>query len=192
MSENPDEQNVRVKRAKWLLAGALAVVLAVVLIVQFRGSENPAATGSGETSTAPQGDTAASPPRTDGSRRPRHRSDTPWPTYPLATVLQFDPFGRPASLEPDQSSHEAAAAAKSQEIAARRSENARAKQSERARAMAEVRQQTVRAIIGTDKGFVAVVGTKTIHVGDQLLGFRVTAIRPDGVIVEAPATSVNP
>jgi hypothetical protein len=49
--------------------------------------------------------------------------------------------------------------------------------------LAELKERGVRVIINA-KDAVAVIGDRTVHVGDDLEGFTVKAIQSDGVVVE--------
>jgi hypothetical protein len=48
----------------------------------------------------------------------------------------------------------------------------------------KLRQRGVGVIVRERDKFVAMIGDRTVHVGDEINGFTVTAIEPDGVRVE--------
>jgi hypothetical protein len=187
MIENPEKPRARVTTLQRLTVGVLAIVFLIVLVVQF----------------VPAGDSSqpidSTIPPHDVSRRPAaaHRAidaqgtnggpkpptlDHPWPAYSLATVLEFDPFAKPSSPAADRGGIQQGNNVG--DITSPKPEDVEKKRIERERVLAEVRKEVVQAIVGTDRGFVAIVGTKTIHVGDRLHGFLVKEIKADGVILE--------
>lgn len=186
----------RVTAKQWSIVAVLAVVFAVVLVMQFGSSETPSQPGGSpqatDASQGPAGASRAANARGKARGPTSPQPDHPWPTYSLATVLKFDPFAAPSILAEDrgglQPSGVAASAEqqKAQEDEARRKEAERkeAARKERERVLAEIQKAGVQMIMSTDQGFVAVVGTKTVHVGDRLQGFRVKEIKPDGIILE--------
>jgi hypothetical protein len=187
MSENSEKPKGRVTPSQWLTVGVLAMIFVVVLIVQF---------GSAGASSQPIDATIAPVPNSRrpptvshaadsqgaSGRRPPPKLDRAWPGFTLSTVLEYDPFAQTASLASIQAGIQQGS--KPGDSAARQSEDAEKKRSEREQALAQVRREVVRTVVGTDKGFVAVVGTKTIRVGDRLHGFRVKEITRDGVVLE--------
>jgi hypothetical protein len=48
----------------------------------------------------------------------------------------------------------------------------------------ELQQRGVHVIVNLRDEYVAMIGDRTVHVGDEINGFIVTAIEPDGVRVE--------
>jgi len=186
MSETAGKPRGRVTSLQWLAVGLLALILMVVLIVQFGSAgassqsiDSTAVTVS-DSGSRPTGDTRAG--NRGAGRRPPPKLDRAWPGFTLAKVLEYDPFAQGASLASAQRGIEPGN--KPENSAARKSEAAEKKRAERERALAQVRQEVVRTVVGTDKGFVAVVGAKTIRVGDRLHGFRVKEITPKGVVLE--------
>jgi hypothetical protein len=193
MVENSEKPRSRVTPSQCVLVGVLAFALVGVLVMQF-------GTASASSSTATGPATAAAP---DSRRSPgakgaagNQRSNGRWPETTLATALQFDPFARPASLVLVKP--ETQPGSKSEKSVARRAEDAEKQRAERERTkadrerlhadhervLAEVRRDVVRTVVGTDRGFVAVVGTKTLRTGDRLHGLLVTKITPDGLVLE--------
>ena len=64
----------------------------------------------------------------------------------------------------------------------------------RALKLAQLRrgEDGMKAVVGNpQKGLTAVVGGKTVRVGDLLDGFRVVAIDAEGVVLEKPASTPN-
>jgi hypothetical protein len=50
--------------------------------------------------------------------------------------------------------------------------------------LAELKQRGVHIVVREGKQYVAMIGDRTLHVGDDINGFTVIAIEPDGVRVE--------
>jgi hypothetical protein len=111
-----------------------------------------------------------------------------WKPPQLADVVRYDPFALPAAFPQPViatvegtgagganagiTDRESAAELLSQEIARLESE------------LKRLQQQGVRVIVGGDKQAAAVIGDRMIRVGDDIQGFTVIAIEPDGVRVE--------
>jgi hypothetical protein len=191
MSENSQKPRARVTPLQWLIAGVLAMIFVIVLVVQFgsAGDSSPPIDSTTQPNDVAQQPTAASRPvNTQGKKSgPKPPPlDRPWPAFSLATVLEFDPFARPSSLAVDQGGIQQGR--NTGDVSSQKPEDAEKKRMEDAEkkrlALAEVQKEAVQAIVGTDRGFVAIVGTKTIRVGDKLHGFVVKEIKADGVILE--------
>jgi hypothetical protein len=112
-----------------------------------------------------------------------------WPATPLADVLAFNPFKMPAELKPpvapvtEETPLSLAPAADLNELDAAQAAELRE----------ALKGQRLTALVQTSKGIGAIVGEAVVTVGD-LVGerLRVTAIRPDGVLLELidkPATT---
>lgn len=175
---------------KLVLAAVLAVVFVVVVAVQFGGLSGGDEVG-----------TTGSDRREDRQRPPRRavidanvpaspqpaEADRPapqWPVLRLADVLEHDPFAVPAAFLGLQRADEASPREPHTETAARREELMR-RQAEQKRILDALRQEGVKAIVGSPRhGHAAIVGSQTVRVGDLLSGFRVSAVEPDGVVLE--------
>jgi hypothetical protein len=187
MSENLEKRRSRVTTVQRILVGALALIFVIVLLVQFGstgGSSRPAdslaqsADMSQDSADARRAD--ARPEKTGAPMQPA--PDRPWPVFSPASVKEFDPFAAPPILAAARGAFQPGNDVKNETSQA--SKDAEAKRKERLQKLEEVRKEEVQAILGTNRGFVAVVGAKIIHVGDQLHGFRVKEIKADGVILE--------
>lgn len=176
------------------LVAVLAVIFVIVLIVQFGGSsdarETPKSEGAADrpsqTAGAEEGPAAAS---AQESAAPPQPADQEWPILQPDDVLRYDPFATPAAFAlPNEAGQPTpdlppGAQALSQQA------QAALKKAEQERTLTRLRQEGVKTIVGSrDQGRVAVIGTRTIHVGDLVDGFRVIAIEPDGVVVQYPAS----
>lgn len=176
---------------KMALAAALTVVFVVVLIVQFGGTSE---TGEARRPKTAEGNPRPTP-RPNRSAQTAQKSPSPpvrqlptrtWPTLERAEVLRYDPFALPAAFSLHQPTV-AASQGKHDDEAARRQKELKQKQARRDQIIARLQQEGVKAVFGGgSEATVAVVGTKTIRVGDKLEGFRVLAIGPNGVVLEQP------
>jgi hypothetical protein len=173
MSE-PSEKNPRpVTRKQRLTIAGLALVLAVVLFVQFGSAGSISKKGEGVMPSGPR-------PRND--RLPSAGAiDRPWPEFALPVVLQCDPFAKGAPLIAVQKTVNVA---KHDDPPARTNEEAPKKRAEYERRLAQIRKESVRMIVGSEKDFAAVVGSKTFHVGDRFHGFRISKINAEGMFLE--------
>lgn len=170
---------------QWATIGLLAVVLVGVLWWQFGASEpGPEDAKAGPAAPPP---TSPAPTSSVGIKAPAPGQSSgtapspPWPTIPLAEAAAYDPF-QPLARQPAATPPLAKGRAKtntSQDSAPRR---ARPDQ-----LLAGLRKTGTTAVLRGPHGAEAIVGRRTIRVGDELDGFRVVAIEPDGVVLQ-PAT----
>jgi len=179
------------------LACLLSVVFVVVLIVQFGGGADVEGAGGadGDESDRP----AAS--REPGSEvhRPEVAAGTdrrggdpptiePWPEFQVEDVVKYDPFAMPAAFSryrdqavQDKADH------RQEATAADRQRERLEELAEQDRRLTEMQQDGVKAVVGGgNRAKVAVIGSQTVRVGDELNGFRVIAIESDGVVLERP------
>ncbi len=191
----PEPQEARrgsVSPVKLVLAAVLSVTFVVVLIVQFgdASSTDKAGLRKGARTArvrSPRGGSAAEtvedPAGLDASERPA----LPWRIRKLADVLQHDPFKLPAEFSQYRDSAAATSKLGAREEAVRRQEELLRKRAQRDQALEELRKEGVKAVVGGgSSGNVAIVGSKTVRVGDELNGFRIIAIEADGVVLEEP------
>ena len=113
--------------------------------------------------------------------------DSRWKSPELATVLAYDPFALPPGFpQPPQGpgmaqgAQEAAIASDADAAADQMAEAIESMQME----LEELQQRGVQIILRGRDQYVAMIGDRTIHVGDEISGFTVTAIEPDHVRVE--------
>jgi hypothetical protein len=101
-------------------------------------------------------------------------------------VLAYDPFALPSEF-PRSAQVAGASRAQVAAIAATLAENAdqmaEAIESFRVE-LEQLQQRGVHVIVRGRDQYVAMIGERTIHVGDEIGGFTVTAIEPDYVRVE--------
>ena len=180
---------------KLALIAVLGVVLIVVLYVQFgRPSEESPAVSveppvrprpvANRTKTRQVSELAAS---AELSGDISTTDFDKWRPQELATVIHHDPFALPASFpQPlpmdaeaafaelgDQSNEQAADAVASLD---QRIQQSRAE-------LESLRNLGVQVLMRQGDGYVAMVGDRTIHVGDEINGFTVVAIDANGVRV---------
>jgi hypothetical protein len=183
-------------RGKAVLIGVLAVVLVSVLFVQYGkyagGSESEvgpvasrvpsrklprsATTAPAETNAETEDDTRTALLEFDQAK---------WKPPELSKVIAYDPFARPAGFPKPP--------APGLNIVEETGASAEEKSKQLADALAELRMQLdelkergVHVIVGQKGQYVAMIGDRVIHVGDEIgNGFTVTEIDPkDGVIVD--------
>jgi hypothetical protein len=188
-------------RGKAILIGVLAVVLLVILYIQFGGAgEKPRGVAVGYRPPRPavavhpsnvtanqvtpasakiqsnieaSKDAAAAPP-IDVTR---------WKSPKLETIVAYDPFALPAAFPQPSKQLDVGTKAKDKLIAAAAADAAKrlAEAIEnRQKALQDLRQNGVHVIVGEGDHYVAWIGERKLHVGDDINGFIVTAIDPDG------------
>lgn len=197
-------QQLGATRGKLIAIAVLAVVLLGVLYKQFGGSPakpvQPEVPQSAAVEQEPSARPAARAARRGKSASPvaetiaavtapvrlQSIDKEAWKPRNLATVIQYDPFALPAKFP------QPVAVAKGNSANGDESSLADADASRLADTVAklqteleQLKQQGVHVIVLERDQYVALIGDRTIHVGDEIgNGFTVTAIRPDGVFVE--------
>ncbi len=188
-------------RGKLLLVAVLAVVLIVILYVQFGASGANA--GSGHV-------VAYRPSRSTPTRKSAQANTTTaaatnvqtgsaevvaapiidaarWKSPSLVTVVSYDPFALPPAFPQPKLKDARNVAGAEDLIAATAADDAR-KQAESLEKLQtqleELKQRGVQVVILDHNQYAAMIGDRMLHVGDEINGFTVTAISPDGVHVE--------
>jgi hypothetical protein len=184
---------------KLALIGVLAVILLGVLYYQFApsGGDDPAETPrtaraerlprSASATAKGTGKSAA-----DDGKSPEFLLESvdrrQWKAPALETVARYDPFALPAAFpQPVAPSLPGVKGADGVIVAADATVDAESQAetiAESQAKLAELKQRGVRVIIQGKKQATAVIGDRTVHVGDDVDGFTVKAIQPDGVVVE--------
>jgi hypothetical protein len=182
--------------AKLALIGVLGLVLIAVLYIQFGGSNEvvPPVAAKPAARTRPEAgrnSTREELEQPDGAQllETNHIANLDrWQPPKLQTVIQHDPFALPASFpQPQQVAGAEAAlanlgdpvgdnAAVAAELLETKLEQSRAE-------LEALRQLGVQVVIQQADGYVAMIGDRTIHVGDEINGFTVVAIDSEGVRV---------
>jgi hypothetical protein len=190
MSKSEEPSKIGASPVKLALAAVLTVVFIAVLIVQFGGISNTRSTGrergkgkdpTGSAQPTGAGQPAPSPPQPSRTLR----TTQAWPILDIERVLEYDPFALPAPLSRQQevvSKREGQREAEALELELAR------RRAEQEQSLAQLQEAGVRAILGGAQGEkVALVGSRVVRVGDELDGFRVSAIQPDGLTLQQPA-----
>lgn len=185
-------------RGKAMLIALLAVVLIAVIYIQIgRFSESdiiaisptvPEYRPPRPLAALPIAQAAADVPATNARTATAAVFDpSKWAAPNLASVTAFDPFALPATFPqpPTADSPRLADDAESEATAGsvRAAELADAVEALRMELTA-LQERGVHVIVRDGNKYVALIGDRTVHVGDDINGFTVTAIEPDGVRVE--------
>ncbi|HEY3391943.1 MAG TPA: hypothetical protein VGK58_04510, partial [Lacipirellulaceae bacterium] len=104
----------------------------------------------------------------------------------LSVVVAYDPFALPPAF-PNSPASVASRSAKGAAVEATEAGDADqlAEHLESLRMeLEQLQQRGVQVIVRGRDQYVAMIGDRTIHVGDEISGFTVTAIEPDHVRVE--------
>ena len=192
-------------RGKIVLIAILAVVLVGVLYIQFGGA------GESVVSSEPAGykprrpvvtlAAATAPAATTGDTKAAADNgaiaavafvdDARWKSPNLSDVIEHDPFALPATF-PKPELLEASAASGGDMVAAAAADDAKRLADaidQLQRQLAELQQLGVQVVVRERDQYVAMVGDRTLHVGDEINGFIVTEIDPqEGVRVERKGT----
>ena len=192
-------------RGKAIVIAVLGVVLVVVLYVQF-GSRGEAL--AVETAELQPLRPAVAPPTVTTTAKPTAVpvapaakaaagkevvaaliiDETRWKAPPLANVVAFDPFALPATFpQPAKVSKDGKVVSAEGLIAAAAADDAQrlADAIEKLQLeLEELKQRGVHVIIRERDQYAAMIGDRMLHVGDEINGFTVTAIDPNGVHVE--------
>jgi hypothetical protein len=189
-------QQAGLTRGKAVLIAVLAVVLFGVVYLQYGRS------GTGELYPPESASQPRLPARTpqaaavveeQGEARldvaMAEFDEARWHPPELAEVIAYDPFALPpefpqpprAVLDPELAAggDDSTAAFNAQQLT-----DAVEQMQQR---LAELQQRGVHVIVNLRDEYVAMIGDRTIRVGDEINGFVVTAIEPDGVRVERKA-----
>jgi hypothetical protein len=187
---------------KLVLIGVLAVVLMGVLYVQFgRSSEGEAPAAPAEATSAQRpsqatvhaaGAAKAAAAVGDVNEWLLEPIDRPqWKTPELAKVVRYDPFALPAAFPQPAGVAGVSGTATMLPDGVIVASEADMTEEQRIQSIKEIqakltelKQRGVRVIVSARKEAVAVIGDRTVRVGDDLEGFTVKAIHTNGVVVE--------
>lgn len=194
-------QQAGLTRGKAVLIGLLAVALLGVLYLQYGASDVGDTTSSLASKNRRRPRLPSAPASASQSTAADQHGDSGWhhalaeldaarwPQPKLSEVIAYDPFALPAAfpkppraiIDPQlaEGGDPSDAALQAQQLADA--------VEQMQRRLEELQQRGVHVIINLRDEYVALVGDRTIHVGDEINGFIVTAIEPDGVRVERKA-----
>jgi hypothetical protein len=185
-------------RGKAALIGVLAVVLVGVIYSRFGASEDDTASPVAETDRRRPAQQplppTASPPAVadepaDGSVQSAvtEFDATQWQSPELTRVIAYDPFALPAAFpQPPRAVLDPKLAAEGGDdsAAALNAEQLADAIEQMQKKLEELQQRGVQVIVNLRDEYVAMIGDRAVQVGDEINGFIVTAIEPDGVRVE--------
>ena len=110
---------------------------------------------------------------------------TKWKPPELTMVIAYDPFAVPASFPQPAREIAGSQMPDGSDMTAEFTANQLAEEVERLQTqLEELMQRGVHVIVRQRDEYVAMIGDRTVHVGDEINGFTVTAIEPDGVRIE--------
>ncbi len=184
---NPQASSKRAATPRQLVViGVLAVTLAAVLIAQFGvPSAGPKQADSRGAGAKPAGPATAAPapmPATASASAPSVVAPArppapPWPTFSADAAAQYDPFAMPEAL-----TRQLTEARKSPD--ALKSNNPASTRNARADSLAALRSKGTAAVLRSERGAAAVIGSRVVRVGDVVEGYRVVSIDPQGIMLE--------
>jgi hypothetical protein len=189
-------------RGKAVLVGALAIALAGVLYRQYGAFTKGDATTSAVEARpvqAPRPTLAPAPPYqatgvpaadTSLDSALAEFDKSKWQAPELAKVIEYDPFALPKTFpQPPRAVVDPALAAEGGDAssAALDAQQLADAVEQMQSQLEELKQRGVHVIVNLNDEYVAVIGDRTVHVGDEINGFIVTAIEPDGVRIEGKA-----
>jgi hypothetical protein len=191
-------KQIGLTRGKAVLIGVLSIVLVGVLYVQYGRYA-----GGGEVAPVdrvatrapvrkPAVSTQLNPAPTDAEIERDAQAallefdQAKWTPPELSKVIAYDPFALPAGFPRPPSSFLTGPTADETEGAAEeRTKQLADALAELQMQLDELKERGVHVIVGQNEQYVAMIGDRVIHVGDDINGFTVTAIDPkDGVRVE--------
>jgi hypothetical protein len=180
--------------AKLIMIGVLSVVLAAVVYAQFGSSPAVVAT-TGATRPLPRRAAVVPQPPTEAkfeqlpATHPTSSKidlSSDWQSADLAKAVMYDPFALPASFpqrlkagEEDKLARETVKTEDAKAEEAARADAIKAMQTQ----FTQLQHDGVRVVMQKNDKYVALVGDRTIHVGDVIEGFTVVAIDSEGVRV---------
>ncbi len=188
-------------RRKAITIAVLAVVLVVVLYVQFGMSNEK--TNSALVGYRPQRAAASQP--TDSTAKhavvaPQKKptgnntvsapiiDQTRWKSPTLTTVVAYDPFALPPAFPQPPRVVGGSKSDKAENLIAAAAADDAKKMADAVEKihmeLEELAQRGVHVIVRDRDGYAAMIGDRMLHVGDKINEFTVTAIDPDGVHVE--------
>lgn len=182
--------------SKAIFIGVLALVLLVVLGIQFGGGGDEPAPGATARKPAPPPIRSAAARKTSNNQRTSEEDplafidfdQTRWKTPDVTQVIAYDPFALPTAFpQPNQSANASGDGEATDEGIDDGRQLAAALEKLRTQ-LDDLQKRGVQVIISQDDRYVAMIGDRMIHVGDEINGFTVTQINPDGVRVELKDT----
>jgi hypothetical protein len=114
--------------------------------------------------------------------------ESKWKSPELTMVVAYDPFALPSAFPQPVRTADGGQVVDGGEVSGADAEAAAAKLAEAIEdlqtKLRALQERGVHVIINGRDQYVAMIGDRTVHVGDEINGFTVTAIEADGVRVE--------
>lgn len=192
-------KRIGLTRGKAATVAILAVTLVVVVYVKYGPSvstnRSGGLVGAFIARAAPRSSSSSSDSTSATSQQPTSSARglfstaadaSRWNSPDLSVVLAYDPFSLPSAFPNSPAS---GASRTAQDAAVEATEAADADQlaghlESLRMELEQLQQRGVHVIVRGRDQYVAMIGDRTIHVGDEIDGFTVTAIEPDHVRVE--------
>jgi hypothetical protein len=193
-------KRIGLTRGKAAIVVVLGVTLVVVIYVKYGPSMGSSHSGSLVGSfiprRAPRASSAAPEVAATNSQQPSSKAGalfstaadaSRWKSPELSVVQAYDPFAVPPAFP--SSSQVAATSRSAEDAVIEATQTADADQMAEAieslrMELEQLQQRGVHVIVRGRDQYVAMIGERTVHVGDEIGGFTVTAIEPDHVRVE--------
>jgi hypothetical protein len=184
-------------RGKAALIGVLSVVLACVMYLQYgRSSDDDSSPASTAESASPRAVNSATTESTTAAGTVSVQQENAvsqsavivvdekrWEAPDLAEVVGYDPFALPSSFPQPVAGTIDPRLAEVGMTEPDANELAEALEKLQTQ-LKELQERGVHVIVKQRDEYVAMIGDRTLHVGDEINGFTVTAIGPNGVSVE--------
>jgi hypothetical protein len=179
---------------KAVLVGVLGVVLVGITYTKYVASDGSdvgpplaesADTNAGLTVAPPTASAADSALPAEDAQAMVELDQSKWAPPELAAVVSFDPFALPQAFpQPARAVFDPSLAAEGTSAEAFQAQQLAEALEQMQRQLEELQQRGVHVIVDLRDERVAMIGDRTVRVGDEINGFIVTAIEPDGVCVE--------
>lgn len=203
MADANSSNKTGLTRGKAILIGALAIVLLIVLYVQFGGSSEKWADGApgyrpprpavvvqpAIPEPKPVTPAVAKPAATRTTGKQKDTTSVPvinethWKAPPVASIIAYDPFALPASFPQPPKIAAGKKSADGKDLIAAAAEDDAKRAADAAEELhlqlQQLIEQGVHAVFSEGNQYVAVVGDRVLRIGDEIDGFTVTAIDPD-------------
>jgi hypothetical protein len=199
MVKTPSNAKPGIPPQKLALMGVLGIVFVVVLVMQFGGSsDSKGAKGAGSSikggaasavkpvAAPASGALQGGAPGAAAAPGPKMAA-APWPKIAVEESLRCDPFAMP---KPVTDKVAGLPEVKKEEQRRRRQAAAR-RTGEMARSLQGVRSKGIIAVVEDGRGKSVLIGSRVVRVGDEVEGFRVEAIEPDGVRLAPSVPTAN-
>ena len=188
-------ERIGLTRGKIALIAILTIALGGVMYRQYRPSDAGDVASPSAEEAPRHGTRRAVGPAQSEATTPQNENDvqagltefdqTKWKPPELTMVIAYDPFAVPASFPQPAREIAGSQMPDGSDMTAEFTANQLAEEVERLQTqLEELMQRGVHVIVRQRDEYVAMIGDRTVHVGDEINGFTVTAIEPDGVRIE--------